>query len=54
MVATTAGLPSLQRYAWHLERDFDAVNAGFSQPWNSGVVEGRVKRIEMLKRQMFG
>ncbi len=23
-------------------------------PWNSGVVEGHVNRIKMLKRQMFG
>ncbi|OEJ30115.1 transposase [Streptomyces subrutilus] len=32
----------------------DAVTAGLSQPWNSGVVEGHVNRIKMLKRQMFG
>lgn len=32
----------------------DAVVAGLSTPWNSGVVEGHVKRIKMLKRQMFG
>ncbi|MER5935241.1 hypothetical protein [Streptomyces sp. NPDC002054] len=25
-----------------------------SLPWNSGVVEGHVNRIKMLKRQMFG
>ncbi|MFF3623376.1 hypothetical protein ACFYYJ_29860, partial [Streptomyces sp. NPDC002467] len=38
----------------HLERDRDAVTAGLSLPWNSGVVEGHVNRIKMLKRQMFG
>ncbi|MER7000948.1 transposase [Streptomyces sp. NPDC000410] len=52
--ATTADLPSLQRFARHLERDLDAVTAGLFQPWNSGVVEGHVNRIKMLKRQMFG
>ncbi|MEU1232317.1 ISL3 family transposase [Streptomyces sp. NPDC005828] len=52
--ATTTDLPSLQRFARHLERDLDAVTAGLSQPWNSGVVEGHVNRIKMLKRQMFG
>ncbi|MFI8287834.1 transposase [Streptomyces sp. NPDC085614] len=52
--AATADLPSLQRFARHLERDLDAVTAGLSQPWNSGVVEGHVNRIKMLKRQMFG
>ncbi|MGW1068154.1 ISL3 family transposase [Streptomyces aureus] len=52
--ATAADLPSLQRFARHLERDLDAVTAGLSQPRNSGVVEGHVNRIKMLKRQMFG
>ncbi|MFG3532307.1 hypothetical protein ACGF8B_37100 [Streptomyces sp. NPDC047917] len=32
----------------------DAVIAGLTLPWNSGVVEGHVNRIKMLKRQMFG
>ncbi|WP_159053931.1 hypothetical protein [Streptomyces sp. AS58] len=32
----------------------DAVIAGLSQPGNSGVVEGHVDRIKMLKRQMPG
>ncbi|WP_280526320.1 transposase [Streptomyces griseofuscus] len=50
----TTGLPSLSRFAQHLERDLDAVTAGLTQPWNSGVVEGHVNRIKMLKRQMFG
>lgn len=52
--AATADLPSLHRFARHLERDLDAVTAGLSQPWNSGVVEGHVNRTKMLKRQMFG
>lgn len=41
----TADLPSLRRFARHLERDLDAVTAGLSQPWNSGVVEGHANRI---------
>lgn len=32
----------------------EAVTAGLTLPWNSGVVEGHVNRIKMLKRQMFG
>ncbi|MET7898486.1 transposase [Streptomyces mirabilis] len=46
-------LPSLSRFAHHLERDVEAVVAGLSRPWNSGVVEGHVNRIKVLKRQMF-
>ncbi|MFI9176311.1 hypothetical protein ACIGXB_43845 [Streptomyces lincolnensis] len=29
-------------------------NTGLTLPWNSGVAEGHVNRIKMLKRQMFG
>ena len=32
----------------------DAVTAGLTLPWSSGVVEGHVNRIKMLKRQMYG
>ncbi|WP_225804292.1 hypothetical protein [Streptomyces sp. NK15101] len=37
-----------------IDRDRDAVIAGLTLPWNSGVVEEHVNRIKMLKRQMFG
>lgn len=48
-VRASANLPSHSRFAHHLGRDLDAVVAGLSQPWNSGV-----NLIKMLKRQMFG
>ncbi|MFF9690735.1 transposase [Streptomyces sp. NPDC014623] len=47
-------LPSLHTLAAGIERDRDAVIAGLTLPWNSGVVAGHVNRIKMLKRQMFG
>ncbi|WP_406483284.1 ISL3 family transposase [Streptomyces platensis] len=47
-------LPSLLTLAAGIDRDRDAVIAGLTLPWNSGVVEGHVNRIKMLKRQMFG
>ncbi|MFD5463084.1 ISL3 family transposase [Kitasatospora sp. NPDC127059] len=47
-------LPSLHTLAAGIDRDWDAVMAGLTFPWNSGVVEGHVNRIKMLKRQMFG
>ncbi|MEU9361596.1 transposase [Streptomyces sp. NPDC048301] len=48
------GLPSLHTLAAGIERDRDAVVAGLTLPWNSGVVEGHLNRIMMLKRQMLG
>jgi transposase len=47
-------LPSLHTLAAGIDRDLDAVIAGLTLPWNSGVVEGHVNRLKMLKRQMFG
>jgi transposase len=47
-------LPSLHTLAAGVERDRDAVIAGLTLPWNSGVVEGHVNRIRMLERQTFG
>ncbi|MFH8753940.1 ISL3 family transposase [Streptomyces rimosus] len=47
-------LPSLRTLAAGIDRDRGAVIAGLTLPWSSGVVEGHVNRIKMLKRQMFG
>ena len=47
-------LPSLHTLAAGIDRDRDAVIAGLTLPWNSGVVEGHVNRIKMLKHQVFG
>ncbi|MFE4674474.1 transposase [Streptomyces sp. NPDC056723] len=44
-------LPRLHTLAAGIDRDRDAV---VTLPWSSGVVEGHVNRIKMLKRQMFG
>ncbi|WP_405692511.1 hypothetical protein [Streptomyces sp. NBC_00057] len=43
-----------ERQGERLPQWLDAVIAGLTLPWNSGVVEGNVNRIKMLKRQMFG
>ncbi|MCX4672461.1 transposase [Streptomyces sp. NBC_01381] len=45
-------LPPIHTLAAGIDRDRDAVTAGLTLPWNSGVVEGHVNRIKMLKRQM--
>lgn len=47
-------LPNLHTLAAGIDRDRDAVIAGLTLPWSSGVVEGHVNRIKMLKWQMFG
>ncbi|MFD7026574.1 hypothetical protein ACFWAR_00880 [Streptomyces sp. NPDC059917] len=47
-------LPSPHTFIDGLERDLAAVTAGLTLPWNSGIVEGHVDRIKMIKRQMCG
>ncbi|MGW6832112.1 hypothetical protein ACWGCI_01600 [Streptomyces sp. NPDC054949] len=47
-------MPGPHTLAAGIDRDRDAVIAGLTLPWSSGVVEGQVNRIKMLKRQMFG
>ncbi|ESQ01361.1 putative IS6 family transposase [Streptomyces sp. GBA 94-10 4N24] len=47
-------MPSLHAFVNGLERDLAAVTAGLTLPWSSGVVEGHVNRIKMLKRQVYG
>ena len=47
-------LPSLHAFANGIDRDREAVIAGLTLPYSSGVVEGHINRIKMIKRQMFG
>jgi len=46
--------PDLHSFVRGIKRDYDAVLNGLTMTWNSGVVEGNVNRIKMIKRQMFG
>ncbi len=45
--------PDLHSFARGIRHDYDAVRNGLSLPWNSGVVEGTVSKIKMIKRQMY-
>lgn len=44
----------IQGFANGLLQDLDAVTAGLTLPWSSGIVEGHVNRIKTLKRAMYG
>ena len=46
--------PDLHSLARGLKHDHNAVLNGLTLPWSSGVVEGNVNRLKMLKRQMYG
>ncbi|WP_316785134.1 hypothetical protein [Streptomyces sasae] len=36
-------------FAQNLRLDLDAVTAGLTLPWSSGIVEGHVNRIKTIK-----
>jgi transposase len=44
----------MQGFAGSLRQDLDAVTAGLTLPWSSGVVEGHVNRVKTLKRAIYG
>lgn len=44
----------MQSFAGSLRHDLDAVTAGLTLPWSSGVVEGHVNRLKTIKRAMYG
>lgn len=44
----------MQGFAGFLRQDLDAVTAGLTLEWSSGVVEGHVNRVKTLKRAMYG
>ena len=46
--------PDLHSFARGLRHDHDAVVNGLTLAWSSGVVEGNVNRLKMIKRQMYG
>ncbi len=44
----------LRGFASGIKRDYAAVKAALSLPWNQGQVEGQITRLKLLKRQMYG
>jgi transposase len=46
--------PDLHSFTRGIRHDHQAVLNGLTMPWNSGVVEGNVNRLKMIKRQTYG
>lgn len=47
-------IPELQRFVRSIQRDKAAVLAGLTLPQSNGVVEGKVNKLKLIKRMMFG
>ena len=52
--ASGSGVPELARFAAGLRADEAAVIAALTTPWSNGPVEGRVNRLNAIKRSMYG
>ena len=52
--AQASPVTELRGFAKGLRKDWAAVTAGLTLPYSSGVVEGHVNRIKMIKKQMYG
>jgi transposase len=52
--AEKSELPELRAFAAGIRRDHAAVEQMLLTPWSSGQAEGRVDRLKLLKRQMYG
>jgi transposase len=52
--AAASGLPELGTWARGIRQDEAAVRAGLTEAWSQGPVEGRVGRLTLIKRSMYG
>ena len=52
--ARACGVPAVETFAAGLEQDGAAVRAALTTPWSNGQTEGRITRLKLLKRQMYG
>jgi transposase len=49
-----AATGSLAPFARGLLRDIDAVRAALTLPWSTGPVEGKINKLKLIKRSMYG
>ena len=47
-------IKALHTFAAGLKQDYAAVHAALTLPWSNGPTEGKVNKLKLLKRQMYG
>ena len=52
--ARSSAIKAFQSFAEGIKKDYDAVQAGLILEVSNGQVEGKINRLKMLKRQMYG
>lgn len=52
--AVASQIPEFQSFVLGIERDKAAVQAGLTRPESNGIVEGKVKKLKLMKRMVYG
>ncbi len=52
--ADASAVAELRAFAAGLRADEAAVQAGLTEPWSTGPVEGQITRLKRIKRQGYG
>src|SRR5439155_14085648 len=52
--ADASGLAEFRGLVRSIRQDEAAVRAGLSEVWSNGPVEGRIGRLKLIKRSMYG
>lgn len=53
-LARDSHIRELQRFVRSIERDRSAVLAGLTLPHSNGIVEGKVNKLQLIKRMGYG
>jgi transposase len=52
--ANDSGIYRMQRFVHRLKQDQSAVEAAVEETWSNGPVEGQIRRLKTIKRQIYG
>lgn len=52
--AASSGIVELERFGRGIEQDKAAVRAGLSLAYSNGPTEGKVNKLKLIKRLMYG
>jgi transposase len=47
-------IKAMRTFAEGIKQDYAAVRAALTLPWSNGLTEGKVNKLKLLKRQMYG
>ena len=52
--AEAYNIKELKQFAKGIRKDASAVKAGIELPWSNGIVEGKITKLKLIKRMMYG